>query len=515
MSGPRWPGDDEGVEWPEEWLRDAGLLDDEEPEPAPMSEDVTPARPPEAPSVPSESSEAAVEGGTGDGDVPDGADARAHDDHDVGAGGSVIGHRRRARERQRRQRRRRIVVGLFTALLAFALGYGLMRLLPLRRPDPIAASPTPSVQPSPSPSPQPQQDTLLLVRQASDDGPAAGITLLAASPGPQGNAIIFLPEGTLVDIPGFGLDRLGLAQQYGGAALVEASVENLVGIDIDHAAAVSNSGLAAFLARTGGLDLSLDEQLIQRSDDGRAEIRFEPGAQFLDGERLVEYWGFRQRAESELDTFPRQQLVWGSLLQAAADPAVAEALVAGGVPQFDTSADSEFVRAVIERLAVAQNAGELDYTLLPVEPFGAADDAGGATYRPARDGMAQLLASTLAGSVPSGGGAEAVRIQVLNGVGTPGIGQAVDRRLEGAGFKIVLTDNARSFDFADTRILVYREDEGSMAAAREVQRLLGVGTIQISRQPQSVVDLTIVVGADFTAGESGEDDPLATEEQTS
>jgi polyisoprenyl-teichoic acid--peptidoglycan teichoic acid transferase len=29
---------------------------------------------------------------------------------------------------------------------------------------------------------------------------------------------------------------------------------------------------------------------------------------------------------------------------------------------------------------------------------------------------------------------------------------------------------------------------------------LGVGTIQISRQPQSVVDLTIVVGADFQDG---------------
>ena len=170
---------------------------------------------------------------------------------------------------------------------------------------------------------------------------------------------------------------------------------------------------------------------------------------------------------------------------------------------------------MIERLAAAQDVGELDYTLLPVEPFGAADDTGGVTYRPAAEGIEQLVTGTLAGSVPSGGGADAVRVQVLNGVGTPGIGQAVDRRLEGAGFRIVLTDNARSFDFVDTRILVYREDEESMAAAREVQRLLGVGSIQISRQPQSVVDLTIVVGADFTAGESGEDDPFVTEEQAS
>jgi polyisoprenyl-teichoic acid--peptidoglycan teichoic acid transferase len=122
---------------------------------------------------------------------------------------------------------------------------------------------------------------------------------------------------------------------------------------------------------------------------------------------------------------------------------------------------------------------------------------GGATYR-LREGDTRTLVTThLAGSIPLGGGGVAVRVQVLNGVGVPGVGQEVDRLLDRGAFRIVLSDNARSFDFDATQILVYDESERSLAAAQRVQELLGVGTIQVSRQPQSVIDLTIVVGSDF------------------
>jgi polyisoprenyl-teichoic acid--peptidoglycan teichoic acid transferase len=112
-------------------------------------------------------------------------------------------------------------------------------------------------------------------------------------------------------------------------------------------------------------------------------------------------------------------------------------------------------------------------------------------------GVAALSAGPLADSVPAGGGQDAVRVQVLNGVGVPGIGQEVDRRLKGGPFRIVLTDNARSFDFAETQILIYEETVQAMRAAEQVQQHLGVGRILVNRQPQTVVDITIVVGADF------------------
>ena len=376
----------------------------------------------------------------------------------------------------------------------------------------------PREEPTPEPTGEvavTEQDTLLLLREGPDGAPARGVTLVATSPDSDEALVLFLPVGTLVDIPGFGLDQLGLAAQYGEAALVEASVENLLGIDIDHVAGVSDSGLAALLARTGGLQLEVPDQLVARTDGGAAEVRFEPGEQFLDGERLVEYWSFVQRGESELDSLARQQLVWQALVRAVQDPDVLEALVADGAAPLDTSADAAFLESMFTRLATAADAQTLRFDLLPVTPFGSTDEDGNATYRPVPAGLERLREGPLAASVPRGGGSDAIRIQVLNGVGTPGIGQEVDARLEGTGVRIVLTDNARSFDFAETIILVYREDQRSLDAAELVQERLGVGTIQVSRQPQSVVDLTVVVGADFLEEEATQDPFPPSEEQSS
>ena len=356
------------------------------------------------------------------------------------------------------------------------------------------------------------QDSMLLVRELEDDGPAAGVTLLAVQPGGRAT-ILFIPVGTLVDIPGFGLDRLALAHQYGGPALVEATVENLLGIDIDHVAAASQSGLAAFVGRTGGLELKIDEELVARAPDGTAEVRFRPGVQFLDGQRLLEYWGFLQRGEQELASFPRQQLVWSHLLDAASEDDVFEALVGDGAPQLETSASHRFIAAMMRELAAAYDDDRADFSLLPVSPFGS-DPDGGTSYRATDEGIKQLATGPLAPSVPRGGGGEAIEVQILNGVGTPGIGQEVYRRLEGTGLKILFTDNARNFDFTETLILIYDDSERSQQAAELVRKRLGVGTIQLSRQPQTVLDLTIVIGADFQSG-SSEPPEEPSEEQTS
>jgi hypothetical protein len=346
----------------------------------------------------------------------------------------------------------------------------------------------------------PVQDTLLLVRHAGDGGQAEGLTLLAVDP-EGGAAVLLLPVGTLADIPGVGLDRLGLAHQYGGTALVQATVENLLGIEIDQVAAVDERGLGTILGRGGGFTVTVPERLVVRADDGTASVRFEPGDQFLDGRRLAEYWGFVARGEDELASFSRQQQVLGAWLDQLQDDATFETVLGDGLPQLDTSAEPEWLRELVAGLVEARDDDALNVTLLPVESFGGEGPDGGSTFRPRVAAIADLVDDLLVGSIPAEGGGGAVRVQVLNGVGIPGIGEAVDRRLGGGGFRIVLTDNARDFDFAVTRILVYDESSRSMEAARRVREALGVGTIEVSRQPQSVVDLTIVVGADFLAGE--------------
>jgi len=406
---------------------------------------------------------------------------------------------RRARLTSTRQRNRRLAGWAafgFISVLAVAWAWAGVPE-PEERPAPVTSAP------AVAPVVAAEQDTLLLVRYGNPGEPATGATLLTA--GPRSTAVVFVPVGLLVDVPGYGSAPLGTAHQYGATALLEASVENALGIQLDAAAAVSEAGLGAWLERSGGLTLDVPDRLIRRGEDGSASVRFEPGEQFLDGERLAEYWAFRAEGETELETFPRQQQVLSALLaEAARDPATIERLFADGAAQLETTADPEELRPILEQLAAASAGAQLGFNLLPVVPFGG-DEGGAETYR--LDEEARAVVDGLLGDTTPAGQADEVRVQVLNGVGRPGIGEEVDTALEGGRFRIELTDNASSFDFTETQLLIYTETPEMMAAARAVRERLGVGTILVSRQPQSVVDLTIVVGADFLdrgAAQSGQ-----------
>ena len=407
------------------------------------------------------------------------------------------GGRQARREAERRRRRRMLALGGVTVALLAVAAVMVPRL---------AGDGDPSrEQPTASASPRPDQRTLLLVRAPVETGPAKGVTLFAAGPEPGQGAVLFLPVGTLMDVPGHGLERLGAAYQYGGAALVQATIENTLGVSLDHAASVSDAGLAALLGRIGTVELDVPERLVARDEDGSPSLRFAAGPQHLDGPRLVEYLSFRRAAADELSSFARQEQVWQAVFGALDGEERLQALAGDGAPQLDTTAPAAWLRALFADLAVpVAGADGLTQALLPVEPLGGAAPDGGSTYQLDDDAAAQLAGELLAGSVPVFGApdGEALRVEVLNGVGTPGIGQAVHRRLQGAGFRIVRTDNARSFDFGESQILVY--DEARLPDARRLRDLLGVGTISVSRRPQSVVDLTVVVGADFAEREGRE-----------
>ena len=73
----------------------------------------------------------------------------------------------------------------------------------------------------------------------------------------------------------------------------------------------------------------------------------------------------------------------------------------------------------------------------------------------------------------------------------------VNRMLKEEGFRVILSGNARRFDYETTIIVTYDESEEGQALAERARELLGVGEVQISAQHQGSVDLTIVLGKDF------------------
>ena len=335
-----------------------------------------------------------------------------------------------------------------------------------------------------------------LVVATFDETEATGadlVMLLAATPATDEGTVVLVPPNVVADVPGEGLFQLGETFRQGEAPLLELTLSNLLGLDLDASAGISQQGWAALFDRIGGLTLDVDENLVQ-VEDGTRTTRFRAGEQHLDGARVAEYLTFRQPGENELQRLSRVQQVLVALLDRInEDPGVLDTLFADGAPMIE-GADPEAVRFLLRSLARARAADQLEVRTLPVRAIGSGEDA---SYRIQQDRVDALVEQELAASVPSGAGESGRRLQVLNGNGTPGIGSAVADALQPAGFRLVETGNAASFDVPRTRIIVYEDSPEQLAVARKVQQLLGVGEIEVSEVPVSVVDVTVIVGQDF------------------
>jgi len=109
-----------------------------------------------------------------------------------------------------------------------------------------------------------------------------------------------------------------------------------------------------------------------------------------------------------------------------------------------------------------------------------------------------MVSADLSGSVAEGvtPGARP-RLEIRNGNGVPESGERVAALLVPAGMNIVVTGNAPSFTYNSTRVVVYGDDAASLALARKIRDLLGVGDVEVGTRGQTIVDVTIVVGKDF------------------
>ena len=95
-----------------------------------------------------------------------------------------------------------------------------------------------------------------------------------------------------------------------------------------------------------------------------------------------------------------------------------------------------------------------------------------------------------------------IEVAVLNGAGVDGLASRVQVELESAGFAVVGTGNAPSFDRQRT-LVTYREDEeaAAFAAVRLSEALGGVELDPIAQRPTfegAEVDVLVIAGEDLS-----------------
>jgi polyisoprenyl-teichoic acid--peptidoglycan teichoic acid transferase len=421
------------------------------------------------------------------------------------------GRREALRTRRRRRARLRTALGV-GLLLAVAAAVVVVASLGLDRARSLVA-PEDGAEPT-AVAPGDRQPALALVTYDATSGEAAtaAVVVLAHDRDEDQGTVLLIPGGTVADLPGHGSYPVRDAYSFGQAPLLAVTLDNLLDVRLDGIASIDLEGWREVGDALGPVPVDVRSRLVAPAGEAEGQVRFEPGPQVLDGDRLVEYLTFRGDGETELEALPRlQQVVAGLLDRVDEDPAalrdllgeqdavvegadVVDAGPGGDGPGVLATADPALALALLTELADARQRDRLTTLTLPVVALGTGRED---LYRLDASRAEQVIDELLAASRPTEATGAGRTLQVLNGNGIPGIGQQVAERLQPGGYRILLSGNADRFSHETTRIVVYDDSAEQLATARDIRERLGAGEIERSATPQSVVDVTIVVGADF------------------
>lgn len=87
-----------------------------------------------------------------------------------------------------------------------------------------------------------------------------------------------------------------------------------------------------------------------------------------------------------------------------------------------------------------------------------------------------------------------VRVEVLNGAGVGGLARTATHSLRDGGFDVVFFGNASRFDHDRSFVL---DRTGDPATARAVAVTLGIDSVATEPDPDLLLDVTVVLGADW------------------
>jgi hypothetical protein len=393
--------------------------------------------------------------------------------------GYVPGRGRRAEARRRRRQRRRRLAAL-AAVLALLAAAGVAYYLVTR---------APSGETEIEPQGRTQRTLLLQVR--GPDGGALGSALMAHDPASRTGSAVLLPPQVIVDVPGAGALPFGQALAAGDPNGSRNAIADLLGVQVDASWVLDQAAFAALVDNLGGIQAAVDVPVVQD-----AQVVVPQGTQQLDGGRALALMGHLAEGEPEQSRLARLQEVLNGVLGALPDDtgAVADQLTALG----EGSAVSEtaaWVADFLVGLKQDDSVDQLQYDTLPVIPI---DPGGGVTaFRLDAEAARALVDRALAQSVPTGARQTGNRVLVLNGVGTPGLGDAVRSKLVAADFVFVASRNADRFGYETTQILVPEATPEAQALGERVAAALGVQPDVRQAELGTIADVVVVVGADF------------------
>jgi hypothetical protein len=312
-------------------------------------------------------------------------------------------------------------------------------------------------------------------------GEVVGVVVAALDADQRGGTAVFVPPGALVGPPDEAGERIDEIAAEGGPAGVREAFESFIGAPVDLVQTLDEAAWPVLLPDRITIE---NPAPLERQRPTGTELLFPAGPIDVLPQQLPQLLGMRSPGEDDLDRLARQERVWEAWLDVIA---AADMPVAG-----DPATDQPTFMAALAR-------GPVDARVLPV----AAVDPAAGLYEVDAAGAPVIVAALAPERMAAGEGG---RVQLLNGVGKPGLVTDVAALLVPEGLRVPLTDDADDFGYRRTQIVYHGADQA--ATAETIREVLGVGKVLPARQTLDAVDVTVVIGQDLAARMAVEEDDV-------
>lgn len=126
-------------------------------------------------------------------------------------------------------------------------------------------------------------------------------------------SVLSLPRDLLVDIPGYGEDKLNAAYSFGGPQKAIETIEQLTGVRIDDYVDIDFDAFREVTEALGGVWIDVDRHYYWNNDQGwsseyHENLNIEAGYQRLRGEDALDFVRFRVDENGDFGRMQRQQL---------------------------------------------------------------------------------------------------------------------------------------------------------------------------------------------------------------
>jgi LCP family protein required for cell wall assembly len=139
---------------------------------------------------------------------------------------------------------------------------------------------------------------------ATVSGPSRSDSIMLLRFGGGHSGKLSIPRDTVVDIPGHGRDKINAAYAIGGPALAIRTVEQYLGIDIDHVFLVNFENFPALIDAMGGIDYRggcVVSRINGGFKNGGYTLRLKAGKTHIDGRQALALARTRKNECRKLD----------------------------------------------------------------------------------------------------------------------------------------------------------------------------------------------------------------------